>query len=132
MLCPKVSQYFPGDNSQLSGFYKDIKSSRYGNILISGVFLGAWHITVCIAEVRIFDAGSARNCSKIEKQKNKKRTNVDRCSSARTTDGERSNAHCFSIQPVFWQYFCYGQAWIGLNLYTYETQLLSNSIRLDL
>jgi hypothetical protein len=27
--------------------------------------------TVCIAEVRIFDAASDRNCSKIEKQKTK-------------------------------------------------------------
>jgi len=65
--------------------------------------ISSWHITVCIAEVRIFDAGSDRNHSKIEKQKNNKRTNVDQCSSAGTTDGERSNAHCFNVQPVFWQ-----------------------------
>ena len=35
------------------------------------LFRISWHVTGCIAEVRIFDAGSARNHSKIEKQKKK-------------------------------------------------------------
>ena len=63
--------------------------------------------TVCIAGCTGIWCWVCRNHSKIEKQKNKKRTNVDRCSSARTTDGERSNAHGFKVLPVFWQYFCY-------------------------
>ena len=52
-------------------FRKDIKSSRYGNILISGVFLGAWHITVCICEGLAFDVGQPTTDAKLKnKSKN--------------------------------------------------------------
>lgn len=58
--------------------------------------------TVCIAEVRIFDAKSGTAA----KFKNKITSNEQMLTDVRlprTPGSERSNAHCFNVLPVFWQ-----------------------------
>jgi hypothetical protein len=59
--------------------------------------------TLCIAEVREFDAGPARTNAKLKNKCTDNEQMFTDAGQAGTNGSQRSNVHCFNVQPVFWQ-----------------------------